>query len=179
METLATCSPPTEEKSERTKERQVVRTGTWNSLVPNWVRRWWIGLRSRRLRVLVAGDWETRSLVRSLLDSDFDITWRVDDGFALLAVAFEYAPDLIVTEMDLPKLDGIEAAARLKGAGAGIPLVILTPHEAPELLNEAMAAGAEGYVLTCDAGVELVVAARAVSQGRLFISHSCHSLIPE
>lgn len=149
------------------------RAGTWKSLVPRLVRKWRIGLQAWRPRVLVAGNRETITLIQGMLESEFDIVGWVDDGFALLAAASESSPDLIITELELPRLDGIEAAARLKHLGARIPLVILTPHDAPELISEAMEAGAEGYVLRCDAADELVLAVRSVSEGHSFLSHSC------
>jgi len=155
-------------------EGQVFRAGGWKSLVPRLVRKWGNGLDAWRPRVLVAGDQETITHIQGLLGNEFCIIGRVDDGFDLLAAASEYSPDLIVTDLELPRLDGIEAAARLRRSGNWIPLVILTPHDAPELISEAMEAGADGYVLRCDSGDELVLAARAVSKGHLFISHSCH-----
>jgi DNA-binding NarL/FixJ family response regulator len=132
------------------------------------------GRRRRRARVLVsAADSATLALVDRLLGPEFKATEHVSDGFALVRVALELSPDLIVADFDTPGLDGIEATARLSLSKNRTPVVILARQIAHELIEEAFEAGASAYVLQSDATEELLEAVRTAMQGRHFVSHSC------
>ena len=109
---------------------------------------------------------------RSLGDQ-FRITSCVSDGFILLRNAVDGSPDLIVADFEIPGIDGIEAAARLRSLQTSAKFVVVSPHAAPELIEEALEAGAAAYVLHRDVEEELLIAAHAALAGRQFISRSC------
>ena len=93
----------------------------------------------------------------------------------MLRAAEEHSPDLIIADLDMTGLDGIEATARLSARQRDIPVIIVASQSAPELVDEAFEAGASGYVLKGDADQELLVAVPAVLGGGKFISRSLRS----
>ncbi|HEU4996042.1 MAG TPA: response regulator transcription factor [Gemmatimonadaceae bacterium] len=131
----------------------------------------------RRPRVILADD-HTMIVdgLRSLLRDHVDLVATVADGEALLEAARRLQPDVVITDISMPKLSGLEVLRRLTSNGAAsvrtaVPrFVILTMHADPELAAEALRAGACGYLLKHSAGEELVVAIREVLQGRSYLT---------
>ncbi len=98
-----------------------------------------------RPRVLLADDHlMMREKVTWLLESEFDIIGAVTDGDALLKEATELDPDLVILDITMPGLTGIEAARRLRKAGSHAKIVFLTVHEDPDYVREALTTGALG-----------------------------------
>jgi CheY-like chemotaxis protein len=129
---------------------------------------------TRRIRVLVAADSdETLVIVKRLCLHECDSVEVAKDGWALLQAAEEHSPDLIIADLDMSGLDGIEATARLSGPLREIPVIILASTRAPELVDEAFQAGAAAYVLKGDAAQELIPAIHAVMDRVPFVSRSC------
>ena len=124
-----------------------------------------------RKRVLLADDHAIfQEGLATLLSPTYDIVGRVLDGRALVASATELAPDLIVADISMPELNGIEAIRALKAAGVDARVVLLTMHEDPEYAIEALSAGALGYVVKHSASSELLSALEEALSGRMYVT---------
>jgi DNA-binding NarL/FixJ family response regulator len=124
-----------------------------------------------RKRVLLADDHAIfHEGLANLLSPTYDIVGRVLDGRALVESATELAPDLIVADISMPELNGIEAIRALKGAGVDAKVVLLTMHEDPEYAIEALSAGALGYVVKHSASSELLSALEEALSGRMYVT---------
>jgi len=125
----------------------------------------------KRVRVLLADD---HSIVaeglKKLLEPEFELIGIVGDGFALLEAAAEKKPDVIVTDISMPGLNGVEALEELKKKNPDVHVVCLTMHRELAYARRALDAGALGYVLKHSAPEELVMAVRAAAEGRTFIT---------
>ena len=125
----------------------------------------------RRLRVLLADDHRiVAEGLKKLLEPEFDLVGVVEDGFALLEAAAEKKPDVIVTDISMPGINGIEALEELKKKNPDVHVVVLTMHRDVAYARRALDAGALGYVLKHSAPEELVMAVRAAAAGRAFIT---------
>jgi len=115
----------------------------------------------KRARILLADDdLHVLATVNKLLQTDFDIVDMVSDGPSLVAAAFKFQPDVIVTDISMPKLNGIEAIRQIRGLLPGIKCIFLTMHGASGYRREAQNVGATGYVLKSSAREELNQAIR-------------------
>jgi DNA-binding NarL/FixJ family response regulator len=124
-----------------------------------------------RFRVLLADDHDTiLADVRALLDPEFDVVASVRDGNSLLLAAESLKPDIIVADISMPHMSGIEAAWKIIEGNPDSRIVFLTMHNDPALLKESLAIGAMGYVLKRTAGDELVFAIHEVLEGRRYVS---------
>jgi DNA-binding NarL/FixJ family response regulator len=118
-------------------------------------------------RLLFADDHpETAALLCGLLEPEFDVVGQVSDGMALVNAAEELAPDVIVTDISMPVLDGISAASQILHKNPSARIVLVTVHADPLLAARGFEAGALGYVLKRAAGEELVPAVRSALQGK-------------
>jgi len=124
-----------------------------------------------RTRVLLADD-HTMMLeaICGLLEKDFDIVGGVSDGAALVEEAVRLKPDVIVTDVSMPRMGGIEAARRLRDVLPSARLVFMTMHEDPRLAAEAFRLGAYGWVLKASSATELAVAVREAARGRRYLT---------
>ena len=124
-----------------------------------------------RPRVLLADD---HAIVvdglSSLLKDQFELVGTVADGPALIAAARRLRPDVIVTDIAMPGMSGLDALRRLSAEGLKSKVIFLTMHSDPQLAAEAFRAGASGYVLKHSAGEELVAAINEVLQGRAYLT---------
>jgi DNA-binding NarL/FixJ family response regulator len=101
---------------------------------------------------------------------EFDIVGQVADGRALVAAAEALDPDVIVLDISMPLLNGLEAGRQIKQKSRGVKLVYLTMNEDPDLAAEAFRCGASAYLLKRSAASELTTAIREVMQGRSYIT---------
>ena len=125
----------------------------------------------RRPNVLLADDHAiVAEGVSRLLGHEFDLVGIVSDGEQLVEAARRLRPDLIVTDMSMPVLSGLEALRRLRADRPDARVVCLTQHADVGLAGEVLRAGAVGYVLKAACGEELVTAMRQALAGRVFIS---------
>jgi DNA-binding NarL/FixJ family response regulator len=108
--------------------------------------------------------------LRSLLANDFEILGTAADGRELVEMARTLEPDVIVADISMPLLNGIDAARQLREAGNRARIVFLTMHPDPGYLLRALQTGAEGYVLKHAATDELIVAIRHALDGRVYVS---------
>jgi DNA-binding NarL/FixJ family response regulator len=126
-----------------------------------------------RLRVLVADDHQAMldKLVR-LLSPDFDVVASVRDGAAAVREAPLVNPDILVLDIAMPQLGGIEAAGRLKANGSTAKVVFVTMHHDREFVDGAMALGSVGFVVKNRLVSDLVPAILSVLAGQSFVSPS-------
>jgi DNA-binding NarL/FixJ family response regulator len=124
-----------------------------------------------RPRVLLADDHRVVAEgLKRLLADDFELVGMVEDGRALVAAAKKLQPDVIVADIAMPHLNGIDAMAHLKKDNARIKVVFLTMHQDPAYARRALAAGAAGFVVKHSAPAELVMAIHAALKGQTFIT---------
>jgi DNA-binding NarL/FixJ family response regulator len=124
-----------------------------------------------RPRVLLADDHQIMAEgLKSLLELEFDVVDVVSDGREMLAAAKRDRPELIVADISMPGLNGIEAAAQLRDAGVTSKVIFLTMHREVAYARRALEAGASGFVLKHSAPTELVTALREALRGQTFLS---------
>jgi DNA-binding NarL/FixJ family response regulator len=124
-----------------------------------------------RPRLLLADDHpETAALVRALLEPEFDVVADVRDGRALVAAAERLLPDVVVSDVSMPGLDGIAAAGAILRRNPAVRIVFMTVHGDWHMVERGLAAGGLGYVLKVVAGEDLVPAVRAALRGERHIS---------
>jgi len=124
-----------------------------------------------RARVILADDHpEVVEDIRALVEPEFDVVATVGDGNALVAAAETIGFDVIVTDIAMPGLNGIAAAAQILRNNPAARIVFVTVHNQPELVEKGLAIGALGYVLKLRAGEDLVPAIHAVLRGQRHLS---------
>lgn len=126
-----------------------------------------------RTRVILAED--STAVARQLhllLGGEFEVVGRVEDGLSLLSAVRRMRPDVLVTDISLPGVDGLTAAEQLLSEGAVTCVVFITVHDDLALVDRALRNGNCGYVLKADAGEDLLRAVHEVQDGRPFVSTS-------
>jgi DNA-binding NarL/FixJ family response regulator len=124
-----------------------------------------------RTRILIADDHNLMAeLCKRLLETEFDVVGVVGDGRSLVRAAAELKPDLIVLDIAMPILNGLDAGQQVKEILPAIKLVYLTMNPDVELAAEALARGARGYLLKTCATAEMELAIHAVLQGKIYLS---------
>jgi DNA-binding NarL/FixJ family response regulator len=124
-----------------------------------------------RPRVVLADDHaELLDGLRRLLEPQFEVVGTAQDGQAVIAVANDLKPDVLILDISMPRVSGIEAARKLRQQDPAAKIVFLTMHQDPALVEQALDTGASGYVLKVAARTELVTAINEVLAGRSFIS---------
>lgn len=127
--------------------------------------------RIARPRILLADDHRiVAEGLRSLLNAEFELLEVAEDGRALVEAAARLHPDVVVADISMPHLNGIEALAQLKRQNPRIKVVILTMHAEVAYARRALEEGAEGYVLKHAAPAELVAAIRAALNGQTYLT---------
>ena len=124
-----------------------------------------------RPRILLADDHPlVLQRVTALLQSTFDVVGVAHDGLEMVDEAIRLSPDIIVADIAMPELDGIQAAHRLREMGAEAPIVFLTINESPEFVEACLAEGALGFVVKSHMKADLIPAINAALAGRSFVS---------
>ena len=130
----------------------------------------------KRPRVLLADDHApTAERLCKLLRAQFDVIATVADGHALVDAAGRLSPDVIVTDIAMPGVDGIQAAIQIRRHDPSARVVLVTVHSEAMLVEAGLAAGALGYVLKDEAGDELVPAVHAALEGHRYVSRLCRT----
>jgi len=126
----------------------------------------------RRPTVLLADDHTIviEGLVRLLREHDFDVVGTVGNGDLLIEAALRLRTDVIVTDLSMPGLSGLDVLARLKAERITSKLIVLTMHNDAHLATVAIRDGASGFLLKESAGEELVAAIRQALQGRIYLA---------
>ncbi len=126
----------------------------------------------QRHTVLIADDHAIvrEGLARLLQDHDFDVVGAVGDGRLLIDAAKRSRPELIVTDLSMPGMSGLDVLARLKAEGIDSKVIVLTMHSDADLAAVALRGGAAGFLLKESAGEELIAALRQALQGRVYLT---------
>ena len=125
----------------------------------------------KRPRVLLADDHRLlREAFARLLEADCDVVGAVGDGRAVLSAARELRPDIVVLDIAMPLLNGLDAARELKRTMPDVKVIFLTMNEDADVAAESFRVGASGYLLKNSAASELLQAIREVSEGRSYVT---------
>jgi len=126
---------------------------------------------NNRPRILIADDHTlVAELCKRLLENDFDVVRTVADGRALVRASTELKPDVIVLDIAMPVLNGLDAGRQVKKMLPAVKLVYLTMNPDADVAAEAFARGASGYLLKTCAATEMVLAVRDVLRGKTYLS---------
>jgi DNA-binding NarL/FixJ family response regulator len=126
-----------------------------------------------RARIVLADDHQiVVAGLRSLLQSEFELVGSAENGLELIELAERTKPDVIVTDISMPLLNGIDAVRKLRELGIGAKIVFLTMHPDVVYATRALEAGASGYVLKHSAPDELISAIHEALSGGRFVSKS-------
>lgn len=135
------------------------------------------------IRVLLADDHDIlRDGLRALLElaGDIRVAGEARTGREAVAEAERLRPDIVLMDISMPELDGVEACRRIRQQAPEVRVLFLTMHEADDYLFRALRAGAAGYVIKRSASGDLLAAVRAVARGESFLSPSmAHALVAE
>lgn len=124
-----------------------------------------------RPKLLIADDHVVfREGLRLMLAPEFDITGDVDNGRDLVRENERLRPDVVLTDISMPVLNGIEASRQIRKATPETKIVILTMHADMTYASEVLAAGASGYVLKASGSAEIKQAIRAALAGRIYVA---------
>jgi len=125
------------------------------------------------VRILVVDDHPVvRRGIRTLLGSraEWEIVDEAQDGIEAVEKANHLKPDVILLDVSMPRMDGLEACRRIRKNVPQSEILIVTQHDSPQMMREAMEAGARGYVVKSNVARDLPAAVEAVSQHRPFTS---------
>lgn len=132
-----------------------------------------------RFRVLLADDSEEMlNDMEELLASEFDIVGKATDGISAVEAATRLKPDLIVTDLAMPSLSGIEASRKMLTTRPDMPIVLLTLHNDARLVEQALGVGIRGYVHKLTAAEDLIPALYCALRGQTFVSPTCRQSQP-
>jgi DNA-binding NarL/FixJ family response regulator len=128
------------------------------------------------IRILVVDYFEPwRRTIRMILEEcqDWHVICEALDGLDAVQKSRELQPDIVLLEVGLPKLNGIEAARQIRKVAPNSKIIFFSDHYGPELVREALKIGRWGYILKSDAAHDLVPALKAVIQDKRFVSRDC------
>jgi DNA-binding NarL/FixJ family response regulator len=124
-----------------------------------------------KVRILLADDHPVvREVVRDALEPTFEIVGTADNGRSLTEAAFRLKPDVIITDISMPILNGIEAVKQIRESGSRAKIIFLTVHSDPEFVRVCVSAGAVGYVVKQELETNLLFAVREALAGRTYLS---------
>jgi DNA-binding NarL/FixJ family response regulator len=133
------------------------------------------------VRILVVDDYEPfRRFVCSTLSkkTEWQIIGEASDGLEAVQKAVELQPDLIVLDIGLPNLNGIEAARRIRKLSPESKILFVSQESSADIVQEALASGALGYIVKAHAASELLPAVQAILEGRQFVGSTGSSGLP-
>jgi len=125
------------------------------------------------LRILIADDHElARRGIRALLENHpgWEVCAEAKDGRDAVEQAAATKPNLVLLDIGMPNLNGLEAARQILATNPGVAILILTMHDSDNVVREVLRAGARGYVLKSDAGRDLIAAVEALQRQRTFFT---------
>jgi len=132
--------------------------------------------------ILLADDHDiVRKGLYALIDEEdgYEVVCEVDNGRAAIKMAEEYEPDIILMDISMPKLNGLEATRKLKKDNPETKIIILTRHINEEYIFEVIAIGASGYIVKKAAPQELIFAIQAVAHDEIYFSPSVSTIISD
>lgn len=134
----------------------------------------------RRLRILLADDHElVRRGIRGLLNSrrKWKVIAEASDGIEAVEKTKKLRPDIVILDIDMPKMNGLEATRRIRESTSRTKIVILTLHESGEMVRRALEAGAQGLVLKSEVGERLVTALKEISGRKIFLTPKASDIV--
>jgi len=134
------------------------------------------------LRILIADDHEVaRRGIRSVLESHpgWEVVAEAKDGRETVELAVRTQPDVVLLDIGMPNLNGLEAARQILAASPDIAILILTMHDSDQTVREVLRAGARGFLLKSDAGRDLVAAVEALENRRTFFTTRVSQMVLE
>jgi DNA-binding NarL/FixJ family response regulator len=134
------------------------------------------------LRILIADDHEVaRRGIRALLESHpgWEVCGEASDGREAVSCASRLKPDLVLLDIAMPSLNGLDATRQILAAAPDTRVLILTMHDTEQVVREVLAAGARGFLLKSDAGRDLVAAVEALHYRRTFFTTRVAQLVLE
>jgi DNA-binding NarL/FixJ family response regulator len=135
---------------------------------------------SSRPRILIADDHIlVAEAFKTFLAPEFDVVATVHDGRSLITSAMALRPDVIVADIAMPLLNGLDAASRIKRSLPDVKLVFVSLHREPNLIADAFRHRASAYLLKTSAASELVLAIRQALKGKTYLSMALAALLPE
>src|SRR6202795_1753371 len=129
------------------------------------------GKASMAIRILLVDDHPVvRQGLRTLLEgrSEWEVAGEASDGIEAVEKVNALQPDVVVLDVTMPRMNGIEACRVIKQNNPGLEVLFVTQHDSSQMMREALAAGARGYVVKSNLARDLVEAVEAVSQHRAF-----------
>jgi len=133
-------------------------------------------------RVMLADDHALfRSGVKRILEEipEVEVVGEAADGMQLLALLKEATPDLVILDISMPKLRGLEIIQDIRALYPEVQVLMLTMHKNPEYLSHALGAGAAGFLLKEDADPELLEAVATIRRGKTYLSPAISQVLPE
>ena len=135
---------------------------------------------ARKLRILLADDHElVRRGIRGLLNAKrrWRIVGEAGDGLEAIDMARKLRPDIVILDIDMPNLNGLEAAPKIREAAPAAKIVALTLHESGEMVRRALDAGAHGFVLKSDLADRLVTALNEITDAKPFLTPKASDIV--
>ena len=132
------------------------------------------------ISILLADDHDLmRQGIRTLLEMqpNFEICAEARDGVEAVEKAIENRPDVVVLDVSMPKMNGLDAARQIRAQLPDTRILIFTVHDTNEMVREMLVAGAHGYILKSDASTHLAAAIEAVSQSDLYFSSGISNVV--
>ena len=131
------------------------------------------GVAVDKIRVVLADDHrEVIAKIRGVLGDEFEIIEAAENGNQAVIAVLELNPDIFVTDISMPVLNGLQAARRIQKANSRVKIIFLTIHEDRDFIAAAFSAGATGYVTKRRLSTDLVVAIQEALKGHTFVSDS-------
>ena len=127
------------------------------------------------IRVLVVDDsarWQLAILKRIETESDLKIVAQAGDGSQAVQKAAALQPDIVVMDLALPLMSGLEATRRIRSTSPNSKVLFLSQHGSQDFIDAAYNAGACGYILKSDAASDLIAGIRAILENKKYLSHS-------
>src|ERR1700761_4921594 len=134
------------------------------------------GIAVDKIRVVLADDHqEVIAKIQGLLGDEFEIVEAVVNGIQAVNAVLALDPDVFVTDISMPLLNGLQAARRIQNANSRVKIIFVTIHEDRDFIAAAFSAGATGYVTKRRLSTDLVLAIQEAMRGHTFISNSIRS----
>jgi DNA-binding NarL/FixJ family response regulator len=131
------------------------------------------GVAVDKIRVVLADDHrEVIAKIRGVLGDEFEIIEAAENGNQAVIAVLELNPDIFVTDISMPVLNGLQAARRIQKANSRVKIIFLTIHEDRDFIAAAFSAGATGYVTKRRLSTDLVLAIQEALKGHTFVSDS-------
>jgi DNA-binding NarL/FixJ family response regulator len=134
------------------------------------------GIAVNKIRVVLADDHrEVIAKIRGVLGDEFEVVEAVVNGLQAVSAVLALDPDVFVTDISMPLLNGLQAARRIQNANPRVKIIFVTIHEDRDFIAAAFSAGATGYVTKRRLSTDLVFAIQEALKGRTFVSNSIRS----